>query len=197
MLYDNGSGSAAGGASGVVGIAGRGRLQQVTANASGNLSPTAAFTWGRATSDGDAARRSGWYYDMPGTGERVVYDSVYVPMTTKAVFSSLIPDSATTPGVCSVSGGTGNNYYVDLVAGTGMQQTSTVGVPGQPMVMFNDASTTETKADSTGRRLRTRPVIVGQQGSKGIDAKKVTDETYPVGRLSWRQINNYLELYKK
>ena len=197
VLYDNGSGSAAGGASGVVGIAGRGRLQQVTANASGNLSPTAAFTWGRATSDGDAARRSGWYYDMPGTGERVVYDSVYVPMTTKAVFSSLIPDSATTPGVCSVSGGTGNNYYVDLVAGTGMQQTSTVGVPGQPMVMFNDASTTETKADSTGRRLRTRPVIVGQQGSKGIDAKKVTDETYPVGRLSWRQINNYLELYKK
>ena len=34
-------------------------------------------------------------------------------------------------------------------------------------------------------------------GSKGIDAKKVADETYPVGRLSWRQINNYLELHNK
>ena len=134
---------------------------------------------------------------MPATGERVVYDSVYLPLTTKAAFSSLIPDSATTPGVCSVSGGTGNSYYVDLLAGTGKRLASTVGILGQPMVMFNDEGTTETKADSTGRRMRTRPIILGQQGSKGIDAKKVADETYPVGRLSWRQINNYLELHNK
>ena len=197
VLYDNGSGSASGGTSGVVGIQGRGRLRQVTSDTSGNLNPTSAFTWGRATSDGDTSRRSGWYYDMPATGERVVYDSVYLPLTTKAAFSSLIPDSATTPGVCSVSGGTGNSYYVDLLAGTGKRLASTVGILGQPMVMFNDEGTTETKADSTGRRMRTRPIILGQQGSKGIDAKKVADETYPVGRLSWRQINNYLELHNK
>lgn len=197
VVYDNGSGSASGGTSGTVGIAGRGRLRQVTSDASGALTPASAFNWGRATSDSDATQRSGWYYDLPASGERVVYDSAYVPMTTKVAFSSLIPDSATTPGVCSVAGGTGNSYYVDMLAGTGFKKASTVGVLGQPLIMFNDAGTTETKADSTGRRLRTRPVVLGQQGSQGLNATEAARETFPVGRLSWRQINNYLELYKK
>lgn len=196
-LFDNGSGAATGGKSGEFGIAGRGRLRQVTLAADGTLKPTSDFVWGRATSDGDAKQRSGWYYDLPGTGERVVYDSTYVPLTTKVAFSSLIPDSASSPGVCSVSGGTGNNYYVDLLSGVGLRKVSTVGVSGQPLVLINEAATTTTLADSTGRRMRTRPLVLAQQGSGGLDPQQVTQETIPFGRLSWRQVNNYLELHKK
>lgn len=197
-VYDNGSGSASGGTSGVVGIAGRGRLQTVTLNTTtGKLSPSQSFIWGRPTADGDMSRRSGWYYDLPATGERVVYDSVYVPLTTKVAFSSLIPDSASAPGVCSIAGGSGNNYYVDLISAVGVRQVSTVGVSGQPMVLFNDDATTTTAADSTGRRLRTRPAILVQQGSSGLNASQIAQETFAIGRLSWRQINNYLELHKK
>ncbi|WP_298431541.1 PilC/PilY family type IV pilus protein [Ottowia sp.] len=197
VLYDNGSGSAAGGTSGVAGINGRGRLQAVTKDASGNLAPSASFVWGRATSDGDTTQRSGWYYDLPATGERVIYDSVYVTYTSKVAFSSLTPDAASTPGVCTVSGGSGTSYYVDLVTATGLTRTSYVGVMGTPMIGFNDEQTTTTTADSTGRRLRTRPTVLIQQGSTGISAQQAASETFPVGRLSWRQINNYLELKNK
>ena len=197
VLYDNGAGGGTGGTSGVVGIAGRGRLRQVNADTSGNLSPSSAFVWGRAESDADATQRSGWYHDLSTSGERVVYDSVYVPLTTTVAFSSLIPDAASAPGVCSVSGGSGNNYYVDLVAGKGVRRLSSVGIAGQPMVFFNDESTTTTKADSTGRKLRTVPVVLGQQGSKGLSAQQIDSKVFAVGRLSWRQINDYLELKNK
>jgi type IV pilus assembly protein PilY1 len=194
VLYDNGRGGGAGGASGVAGIAGRGRLQQVTSDAAGNLSPSAAFTWGRATRDADVTQRSGWFYDLGSTGERVVYDSVYVPLTTKVTFSSLIPDAATSPGVCSVSGGSGNIYYVDMVEGKGFKKASTVGVPGGPMPLFNDETTTTSKADGSGRRLRTRPILLGVPGAAGFGLGSEVNDVLPVGRLSWRQINNYLEL---
>ena len=194
VLYDNGRGGGAGGASGVAGIAGRGRLQQVTSDAAGNLSPSAAFTWGRATRDADVTQRSGWFYDLGNTGERVVYDSVYVPLTTKVTFSSLIPDAATSPGVCSVSGGSGNIYYVDMVEGKGFKKASTVGVPGGPMPLFNDETTTTSKADGSGRRLRTRPILLGVPGAAGFGLGSEVNDVLPVGRLSWRQINNYLEL---
>lgn len=193
-LYDNGK---SGDTSGVAGIAGRGRLQALAINASGKLAPTSPFVWGRATSNGDTTQRSGWYYDLPTTGERVTHDGTYVPVVNKVLFSSLIPESATSPGVCSVSGGTGNTYYVDLLAATGVKVASTVGVLGQPMIAFNDPGTTETSTDSTGRRLRTRPMVVTQQGSKGLDAQQLATESYPVGRLSWRQVNNYLQLHKQ
>ena len=196
-LLDNGSGSANGGTAGVAGIAGRGRLQQVSVSSGNNLAPTAAFKWGRATSDGDTSQRSGWYYDFTATGERVINDSTYVPRTTNVAFSSLIPDSAVNPGVCSISGGTGNNYYMDLVAGRGVFRASNVGVSGQPLIFENEPATEETKADSSGRRLRKVPMILGQQGTGGLSAQQIANETYAFGRLSWRQINNYLELHKK
>ena len=197
VLFDNGKGGGAGGTSGTVGIAGRGRLQTVVADAAGKLAPTASFTWGRATSDTDTTQRSGWFYELPAMGERVVYDSVYVPLTSKVTFSSLTPDAAAASGVCTVTGGSGTSYYVDLIAATGTTKASYVGVMGMPMVAFNDETTTTSTADSTGRRLRSRPTVVIQQGSGGISAQQVATETFPVGRLSWRQINNYLELKNK
>lgn len=197
-VYDNGSGSASGGQSGVAGIMGRGRLQKVTLNTTTNqLSPVTTFKWGRPASDGDTTQRAGWYYDLSGNGERIVYDSVAVPMTTKAAFSSLIPDSASTPGVCSISGGSGNNYFVDLFYGKGSSTASLVGVSGQPMIVIGNL--TESASDSTGSSTTTVSTTVIQQGSGGLSIPSGGTQQiqFRSGRLSWRQINNYLELHNQ
>lgn len=199
-LYDNGSGAATSGTSGTVGINGRGRLMQVTSDGAGNLTPASTFSWGngRPTADSDMTKRAGWYYDLPDSGERVVTDSTAISYTTKFSFSSLTPDSVAASGVCSVSGGTGKTYTVDLLSGIGTYNVSTVGVLGQPQVLLNiEAMTESDKADSTGRKIRTIPLITVNSGSGGMSASASGSVSYAIGRLSWRQINNYLELKNK
>lgn len=189
-LYDNDKG---GGRTGVVGIDGRDYLMKVASDANGNLRPESAFEWGRATS-ATGKVRSGWYYDLPALGERVVFDSSYIPLTTKVQFSSLLPNAVGTSGICGVGGGEGNLYSMDLLAGIGQRRTVTVGIPGQPIILFDDEATKTGKADSTGRSLRSREILTVLPGSKGLSAGDRTTEILAVGRLSWRQINNYREL---
>ena len=196
-LYDNGSGATTSGIASTVGINGRGRLAVVQKDTSDKLAPTNAVIWGRPTSDADTSQRAGWYYDFSTAGERVIYDSSYVPLSTTVAFSSLVPSASSTPGVCGVAGGSGNTYYVDLLSGVGRSYSSRVGVLGQPAVFSNDEATTETAADSTGRRLRKVPVVVAEVGADGIAANTGQTNTYAFGRLSWRQINDYLELKNK
>ncbi len=62
------------------------------------------------------------------------------------------------------------------------------------MPLFNDETTTTSKADGSGRRLRTRPILLGVPGAAGFGLGSEVNDVLPVGRLSWRQINNYLEL---
>lgn len=189
-LYDNDKG---GGQTGVVGIDGRNYLMKVTSDTEGNLKPENAFEWGRATS-ATGKVRSGWYYDLPDQGERVVFDSTYIPLTTKVQFSSLLPNAVGTSGICGVGGGEGKLYSVDLLAGVGQRRIVTVGIPGQPIILFDDEATTTGKADSTGRSLRSRGVVTLLPGSKSMETASKSREILAVGRLSWRQINNYLEL---
>jgi len=193
VLLDNGSDNANSGTSGTVGIAGRGRLAPAAIDTTGHLAPPANFTWGdgRPETDSDMTRRAGWYYDLPAAGERVTHDATWVALTDKVAFSSLIP-----PASCAL-GGSGTSYYVDLVNAQGLTQPSHAGLMGAPMIAFNDEQTTTTAPDSTGRALRTRPTVLIQQGALGLDARQIAAETFLVGRLSWRQINNYLELKNK
>lgn len=194
-LYDNNNSGKKKGSNrpGVVGIDGRNYLQKVVSDEQGNLKPESPFTWG-SPETANSTERAGWYYDLPKQGERVIYDSTYIPLTTKVQFSSLLPDAVGTSGVCGTKGGNGNLYTMDLIAGTGQRRLVTVGVPGQPLVLFDDESTTTSKADSTGRSLRTRHVVTLQPGSKKLGAEGTSKELLAVGRLSWRQINNYREL---
>jgi type IV pilus assembly protein PilY1 len=73
---------------------------------------------------------------------------------------------------------------------------STVGLIGQIFVQeTTDASLTA--SDSTGRRAKTstkRLLIKGTDGYKTPPQDEI--EVTAVGRLSWRQINNYYELKK-
>ncbi|MDR0273912.1 MAG: pilus assembly protein PilY [Burkholderiaceae bacterium] len=196
VLYDNGSGAATSGTPGMAGIAGRGRLAPASVDGAGNLALPENFAWGtaRPKTDGDMTQRAGWYYDLPASGERVVHDAAWVALTYKAAFSSLIPAASSEPWLCAPGGGSGTSYYVDFMTGTGLIQNSRVGIMGAPMIAFNDAQTVTSAPDSTARALRTRPTVLIQQGAQGIGARQIAAESFPVGRLSWRQINNYLEL---
>ena len=78
----------------MVGIPGRDRLRKVVKDTDNKLKPDDSFFWGRATSS-SGKERSGWYYDLPETGERIVYDSTYISLSTTVMFNSLIPDAAT------------------------------------------------------------------------------------------------------
>jgi len=193
VLYDNGVGTATSGASGVAGIAGRGRLAPVTAHSAGRLAPPPNFTWGdgRPKTDGDTTRRAGWYYDLPAAGERVVHDPAWVPLTQKAVFASLIAAAS-----CA-AGESGASYAVDMVSAQGQAQPARAGLAGAPLLAFDDAQTRTAPPDSTGRALRTRPIVLIEPAAQGLAARPLATDTIAVGRLSWRQINNYLELKNK
>ena len=87
--------------------------------------------------------------------------------------------------------GSGSQYVIDVPTGSGRYVTSVVGLPGP--ALFLEGETSETKSDSTGRRIRTtvkRAITVGQQG---VNTSSAPVESIPeaVGRLMWRQIYNY------
>ena len=82
-----------------------------------------------------------------------------------------------------------------VAEGDGLSRVSLVGILGEPLLSEVSSAATYTPTDNTGRRKKTVTTKVIQQGSLGIPgspASKTT--TVTVGRLSWRQINNYQDL---
>jgi type IV pilus assembly protein PilY1 len=173
-------------------VGGRERLQVGTINKVSGLVVTKPFTYGRPTTNEDLTQRSGWYADLPysSQGERQITSAQISGDTI--IFSSLIPATTAAAGSCSVSGGGGNTYEVDLITGNGKAKPSTVGVLGEPITLESAAYEV---SDTTGRRNKIITTTILQQGQGGIGAvpSQVTS-TFVAGRLSWRQINNYLEL---
>ena len=190
-LYDNGSAAADASPAGAAAISGRGRLMAGTVNTSTKTISLASFKWGRPTADASATSRSGWYFDMPVTGEKLISNVLDIGPRTGS-FNTVIPGaSGAGAGSCSNSPGSGNQYIINILDGSGRFVLSPVGLPGPPLFLNVNEETTETKSDSTGRRIRTtvqRGLTVGQSGvSPGV--VESTRET--IGRLMWRQIYNY------
>ena len=190
-VYDNGSTASdvTSGTPGNAAISGRGRLQAGTVDTTTKTVTVAGFKWGRPTADDSTTARAGWYFDLPVSGERLVSHVLDIGPRTGS-FNTVIPGASGSTGTCAAVVGSGNQYVVDVPDGSGRYVTSVVGLPGPSMYL--EGETSETKSDSTGRRMRTtvmRGVTVGQQGVK------VDSNTAPileaVGRLSWRQIYNY------
>ncbi|MEP6720201.1 MAG: PilC/PilY family type IV pilus protein [Variovorax sp.] len=192
VINDNGTTTADNNPVGAGVISGRGRLKAGSIDTTAGTVSVPTFVWGRATSDSDATQRSGWYVDYVTSGERQVSGATLVGDTL--IFGSLIPGSSAGANTCGVSGGSGNEYRLNVDTGNGTRRVSTVGIMGQPLVTEIASATSYTISDSTGRRTKTIKSQVFNQGSGGIGTS-VTQETKIVaGRLSWRQINNYIDL---
>ena len=198
VVYDDGTSVADATPNGSGAISGRARLRAASIDSTGAIT-VPSFTWGRATSDltNSSTVSSGWYMDYAST-ERQVSGALLNGSTL--IFGSLIPGTAGNSTNCGVSGGGGNSYIVDVDTGMGTRRVSTVGIMGQPLVI-EVASTVESISDSTGRRKKRITSQVIAQGSGGVgNAAGGTGNTgqssvvITAGRLSWRQINNYLDL---
>ena len=173
-------------------IAGRGRLQAGVVDTAAKTVAVPAFRWGRPPSDGDTTRRAGFYFDFPTTGERQVSDATV--FGDNFVFGSLIPSAVGSANTCGADGGTGNLWNVNIDKGNAVYRTSTVGLLGPPLLQTITPATVLTEKDNTGRQTRTITSQIVTSGSTGTAAAGTTTATITVGRLSWRQINNYQTL---
>lgn len=191
-IYDNGSSAADSSPAGDAAVSGRGRLIAGTVNTTAKTVSVGSFKWGRPASDTTTASRAGWYFDMPVSGEKLISHILDIGPRTGA-FNTVIPGaSGAAAGSCSNTPGSGNQYTIDMLDGAGRFVTSTVGIPGPALFFVDESETTETKSDSTGRRIRTtvkRGLTVGQSGVSSTAPAEPIKET--VGRLLWRQIYNY------
>lgn len=197
MVYDDGNSSGdtlTGGAVRASAISGRVRLKQGTASASTGLISTPAYTNGRAgTNLNTEVVRSGWYADLPTSGERQISDGSLLPLSTGIIFNSLIPGASGSSG-CAVARDGGRTYKIDIATGNGSSSDSSVGLLGEVMVVERPDLTTRTPTDSTGRGIKILTNDVYQLGSQGWKKTESVTTQVTAGRLSWRQINNYQDL---
>lgn len=194
VLYDNGEKDNTGQNSVTwpVAIDGRGRLRKLTSSST-DLVPedTTSFRFGRPNADNDTARRAGWYYDFESVGERVIADGQAIDYTSSVLFNSIIPRaSSAATGVCGLEGGESNRYTFDYFSVKGTKSITTTVMTGKPLVLTQ--TTDVGKADSTGRRMRRVDPYTVTPGGAGVTP--LEGFYIPIGRLSWRQVNNYHEL---
>ncbi len=199
VIYDNGTTVADASPVGSGAISGRARMRAASISSAGAIT-VPSFTWGRATADLTTASTvsSGWYLDYTVSKERQVSGALLTG--NNLIFGSLIPGSAGDSASCGVSGGSGNSYIINVDTGSGTQTASTVGIMGQPLVI-EVADTVVTASNSTGRRTRKVTSQTIAQGSGGVGnagggagGNGQTEVIIIGGRLSWRQINNYIDL---
>jgi type IV pilus assembly protein PilY1 len=199
VIYDDGTTVADASPIGSGAISGRARMRPATISSAGAIT-VPSFTWGRAAADLITASTvsSGWYLDYAVSKERQVSGALL--SGSNLIFGSLIPGSAGDSASCGVSGGSGNSYIINVDTGAGTQTASTVGIMGQPLVIDIGSSVVRI-SDSTGRRIKRITSQTIAQGSGGVGnagggTSNNGQTTIDIigGRLSWRQINNYLDL---
>jgi type IV pilus assembly protein PilY1 len=187
-------------------ITGRSRLQQGTLDTTNKTITVSAFAWGRPMTDTDTSidtstgssvslpLKSGWYFDLPVSGEKMI--SNFLDLSPQVTFNTIIPGAAGATGSCTATPGSGNQYVVNIATGNGGYTVSTVGLLGASLYVDTDSgSSAPTTSDSTGRRTRTTNKTSLQSGSTGSAVAGTTVViTDILGRLSWRQINNYWDL---
>lgn len=197
VLYDDGSATSDGGsATSGSAISGRGRLIQASIDTTAGTVSVPAFAWGRPQNATDATQRAGWYLDLPSSGERVFTD--IKPLSSRlSSFSTGIPGSFGTTGVCVAGESSGRQYMLDVSNGIGKTRISMVGMLGSNIDILSADSTPPPPFDSTGRSFRTITHTSLQLGAGGLSSGLSTQETEVIGRLSWRQIYNYNELRRK
>lgn len=198
VLYDSGSVSTQDVQPDTDGLArfnGRARLQQ--GSISSGAITVSSFYWNVPRNANNTNKKAGWFIDFPlsgsSGGERQITSASLFGQDI--LFTSLLPPSASTD---ACGGGSSYSYQANLASGLGTIVALSNGAQGAPMV-FNIGSTLSS-SDSTGSRTRTdRAVVVrpGATADEGVTVSDTKTATSTVGRLNWRQINNYRELRNK
>ena len=169
-------------------VSGRSVLQAGSVNSSGTVT-VPAFVYGTPPSTGTSTLKLGWYFDLDRSiGERQISD--ITGSFGQIFFGSLFP----TKGSCGEGGG--RFYAVNALNGNGVSEVSKVGILAAPLIL-EIGNTALTGSETSGQRTATRKIAVITQGSKGLSVAATSGGglTYSqqVGRLSWRQMNNYQE----
>ena len=167
-------------------VSGRSVLQ--AGSVTGTTVTVPSFVYGSPTTS-DPTPKLGWYVDLDRSiGERQISD--ITGAFGQLFFGTLFP----TKGSCGEGGG--NFYAVNALNGNGVSETSQVGILAAPLIL-EIGNTALTNSDTSGQRTATRKIAVITQGSKGLKVAATSGGglTYSqqVGRLSWRQLNNYQE----
>lgn len=195
VLYDDNSATADSSASTrTSAISSRARLQQATIDTTAKTITVPAFTWGRATTDTDSLRKSGWYFDFPESAERMIYSAENIGQFNVS-FNSVIPsDAQVNNQICTDENASSNIYDVNIKTGGGRYKVSQIGILGPSIYLVNEEKTTVDKVDSTGRARRTVIQERISVGSSGHAVDQTASIVEIIGRLSWRQIYNYKAL---
>lgn len=168
-------------------VSGRAVLQMGSVSSTGTVT-VPRFTYGTAASS-SSTTKLGWYVDLDRSiGERQISD--ITGAFGQLFFGSLFP----TYGSCGEGGG--KFYAVNALTGNGVSELSQVGILAAPLIL-EIGNTALTMSDTSGQRTASRRIAVITQGSKGLKTAASggggLSYTQQVGRLSWRQINNYQE----
>ena len=187
------------------GSTGRRKLQRGTVD--GNNISTLPFIWSKPsdavlsnpqqeTPQSDV-KKSGWYIDYPNggsvKGEQQVSNAVL--FGDKIIFNSIMPPAASNS---ACSGGSSYTYMAGLATGLGSVSTLVNGAQGSPLILR--VNNQVSSSDSTGQRTQSETIAMMAPSSVG-DGQLVQNGSLNnkslVGRLSWRQINNYRDLKSK
>ncbi len=166
-------------------VSGRSALQLGSVSSGGTVT-VPAFVYNTSST---GTSTLGWYVDLDRSiGERQISD--ITGAFGQLFFGSLFP----TQGSCGEGGG--RFYAVNALTGSGVSELSQVGILAAPLIL-EIGNTALTNSDTTGQRTASRRIAVITQGSKGLKTAATggggLTYTQQVGRLSWRQLNNYQE----
>ncbi|MBT9507119.1 MAG: pilus assembly protein PilY [Rhodoferax sp.] len=189
MIYDNNTTSADSSPAGASAISGRGRLQAGTVGATSVTIP--AFSLGRPLTNGDLTQRSGWYFDYIASKERQIFNASV--LGDSITFASLIPGTPATSGTCSAAPGSGYVYTLNLAGGSGTRTISTGGLVGELLPLEITSATTYSATDNAGQRIKTITTTTFESSTTGVKVGTTTTRVVRTGRLSWREVHNYLD----
>lgn len=166
-------------------VVGRSALQAGSVSSGGTVT-VPAFAYNTSASGTSTV---GWYVDLDRSiGERQISD--ITGGFGQLFFGSLFP----TKGSCGEGGG--NFYALNALTGNGVSELSQVGILAAPLIL-EIGTTGLTKSDTSGQRTASRKIAVITQGSKGLKVAATgsggLNYSQQVGRMSWRQMNNYQE----
>lgn len=166
-----------------------------------NTVSSSSFTWvspRNSDSTETGQRKSGWYINYPNGGgaggEQQITNAVL--FGKDIIFSSVLPPTAS-GSACG--GGSSRTYTANLATGIGTVSNLSASAMGAPMLL--QMGSTYSASGSTGDRYKTDTVGLLSPTSTGLGDSGASIQTktadFLVGRLSWRQINNYKELKNK